>query len=160
MSYCFRTPSTYDGLWTLWYKLFLLNASSILLPLSISWTISNSPLAPQDQVHFTSWFIHLSKQTNQNTFTLIDCQGYETHCLLLIWIRVTTLLWTASKLTSGTTSWTILMIISHAHSISAAHATHAAVPPEWTSILTPKCVVMFSITNNVTLSLFLFFFFC
>ena len=62
---------------------FSLNASSILRPLSISLIISNSPLAAQDQVHFTSWFIHLSKQTNQNTFT------------------------SASKLTSGITSWTI-----------------------------------------------------
>ena len=115
-------------------------------------------LAAQDQVHVTSWFIHLSKQTNQNTFALIDCQGYGTHCLLLIWIRVTTLLWTASKLTSGITSWTILMIISHARSISAAHATHVAVLTEWTSILSPKYVVMLSIMHM--LSLLLSFTFC
>ena len=30
----------------------------------------------------------------------------------------------------GLPSWTILMTISHAHSISAAYATHVAVPPE------------------------------
>ena len=41
----------------------------------------------------------------------------------------------------GLPSWTILMTISHAHSISAAYATHVAVPPEWTSILTLKYVV-------------------
>ena len=153
MSYCFKTPSVYE----LYDISFFIKC---LKHPTASFNIMNYIKFSAGSTRSSSFhkLVHPSVKTNKsNTFTLIDCQCYGTHCLLLIWIRVTTLLWTASKLTSGITSWTILMIISHARSISAAHATHAAVLPEWTSVLTPKYVVMFSIINM--LSLFLSFLF-